>query len=166
MMRLALLPVCFFFLLPTYAQVRTVLYTGDPGVLKDVGPIEVLVENLPSSFESFGLHRDDIQRDVELKLRLAGITIDDDEPDYLYVNVSGNCPSDGGVCGIRITVLYKEPVLVMRGGEYNEVRGATTWDAVGETGRIGSHDLQALRGYVKDMVDEFVNAYLTANPKL
>ena len=165
-MRPALWPVCFLLLLPayTYAQVSTILSIGDAGVLKDVGPIEVVVEYLPSDFESFGLHRDDIRRDVELKLRLAGITIDDEGPDYLYVRAGGKC-SDG-TCGFRVDVFYRETVLVLRGEEYKEIVGAATWVAVGVTGTAGSRALRSfVREHVKDRVDEFINAYLTANPK-
>ena len=164
MVRLALLPVVLLFLLPglTYAQV---LLSLDAGVLKDVGSIDVIVEYLPDDFESFGLHGSDIQRDVELKLRLAGITIDDDESGYLYVNVSGVCPSDAGACGVTIEVLYREPVLVMRGNKNIKVMDATTWFALQSVGMVGDSKLQSIRDIVKDRVDVFINAYLTANPK-
>ena len=151
-------------LLPAYTHAQdTSIF--DAGVLKDVGPLHVFVNYANPDFEGLGLRRDDIQRDVELKLRLAGITIGDDFFDYLYVNVSGVCPSDSGVCGYGITVDYNEVVFVLRGDEYRTVI-SSTWDAVGETGTVGSGNLASIRDGVKDMVDEFVNAYLTANPKL
>jgi len=88
MMRLALVPVVFLFLLPGYAYAQ-VLHVIDADVLKGIGPIAVGVESLPPDFESLGLRRDDIQRDTELKLRLAGIAIDVDESDFFYVSLGG-----------------------------------------------------------------------------
>jgi len=165
-MRLALLPVVFLFLLPgyTYAQDVTGLTTADADVLKDVGPMVVFVDDLPRDFESLGLRRDDIQRDVELKLRLAGITIyDDDESGYLYVVIGGTCDR---ICGSSVRISYREQVFVLRGDEYIEVYSPATWETAGVVGIVGSDNLKrSIRDSVKDMVDEFVNAYLTANPK-
>ena len=129
MMRLALLPVVFLFLLPgyTYAQDAATLRTRDAGVLKDVGLIGVIVEDLPLDFESLGLQRNDIQRDVELKLRLAGITIDDDftiDENHFYVRLGGACTSV--TCGYSVRIYYIESVFVSRGDEFKEVVGAVT----------------------------------------
>ena len=121
--------------------------------------------DFPDDFESFGLYRDDIQRDVELKLRLAGITIDEKEEKYLlYVNVGGLCVSSG-TCGYSVKMYFTELVFVPRGDEYIEVVDAATWMPRGYTGIVGSNKLPSVRDDVKDMVDKFINAFLTANPK-
>jgi len=165
MTRLALLPVFFLFLLPGYTYAQDILGGSDARILKDVGPMDVVIELLPSDFESFGLHEYDIQRDVELKLRRAGITIDDYElSEYLYVFVRGMCRSSG-ICGYSIDISYTELVIVQRGDE--EIRVLTaTWEPAGIIGTVGGNNLRSsVSDDVKDLVDEFINAYLTANPK-
>src|SRR5262245_2968895 len=49
-----------------------VVTTGEPEGLKGVG---VLIEDLDIYVEADGLRREDIQRDVELKLRQSGIRV-------------------------------------------------------------------------------------------
>lgn len=40
-----------------------------------------------------------------------------------------------------------------------------TWRATSHIGIVGSGDLSSVREMVRDMVDQFINAYLAANPK-
>jgi membrane-bound lytic murein transglycosylase D len=64
----------------------------DPRSLRGIQALRVVVEDLSSAVEQAGLHRTDIQTDVELKLRLAGIKVlpEDAQPlsPYLYVNAN------------------------------------------------------------------------------
>jgi membrane-bound lytic murein transglycosylase D len=64
----------------------------DPRSLRGIHALRVVVEDLSSAVEQAGLHRTDIQTDVELKLRLAGIKVlpEDAQPlsPYLYVNAN------------------------------------------------------------------------------
>jgi len=43
--------------------------------------------------------------------------------------------------------------------------GATTWSATGIIGTVGSQKLGSVRDDVRDLTDQFINAYLAANPK-
>jgi hypothetical protein len=45
------------------------------------------------------------------------------------------------------------------------VDGATTWESTSYIGTVGAEKLSSIRGNVKDQVDQFINAYLAANPK-
>ena len=107
----------------------------------------------------------DVERDVELKLRLAGITIHFAlTAGTLGVNVAGACNSDG-LCTYSIDLHYNEDVFVQRGDENVKIHFVATWTTLGAFGTVGSSKVRNIRDEVKELVDEFVNAYLTANPK-
>ena len=132
----------------------------------------MLVENLGGDAEENGLHRSDIQMDVELKLRLAGIkvlteeeSLNDPSHVYLYVNVLvkvDKTPPVSGLVAYNISCELKQYVSLVR--DPSVVRTATTWDT-GGLGLIGKDKLRNIRNYVKDQVDHFLNAYLSVNPK-
>ena len=42
---------------------------------------------------------------------------------------------------------------------------APTWSAAGVIGTVGYQKLGSLREDVRDLTDQFINAYLAANPK-
>jgi hypothetical protein len=45
-----------------------------------------------------------------------------------------------------------------------KIFAATTWD-VAELGTVGRVNLRSIRERIKDLVDMFINAYLSVNPK-
>src|ERR1017187_384283 len=66
-------------LLATTVGVTLRAQDSDTQTLKGIQGLGVVVEDINSEAERAGLHRTDIQTDVELKLRLAGIKVLSDE---------------------------------------------------------------------------------------
>ncbi len=135
--------------------------------LRGLRGIRVVVERLPPEAERDGLTRSTIQTDVELKLRQAGIPLLSraDRPPgspYLYVNVN-TYQSRVGLYAFSVQAGLVQFVILER--NRNITSQATTWEATGSVGAVGSEKLSEVRNAVRDMVDEFINAYLAVNPK-
>jgi hypothetical protein len=112
-----------------------------------------------------------VTTDVELRLRQAGITVlpggtvlpGESPSPWLYVRVG--FVASGTVYAYAVEVELHQPVTLVRDREITAY-GATTWRVgplVGLAGRDGI--AERVRRVLRDMVDEFVNAYLAANPK-
>lgn len=123
----------------------------------------MLVESLPDGAKKLDLSEQTIQTDVELKLRLAGLTvIRIEESDkvagspYIYVNV--NLTDDADAASVMVDL--NQDATLSRNSE--SVIGATTW----QHGSLISHPTrEGIRGKIKDLVDEFLNDWLAVNPK-
>jgi hypothetical protein len=135
--------------------------------LKGLKGVQVLVESLEAEVEQGGLTKTSIQTDVELKLRQAGITVltaaesmaAPGSP-YLYINVN---TQGGPLYAFSIRVELKQSVRLDRDPSI-EVYGVATWSAE-SVGTVGQDHLRDIRGPIKDYVDQFVNAYLSVNPR-
>ena len=143
-------------------------FVSDSGQLKGIGAVHVVVEELNPEAEGLGLRKADIQQDTELGLSTAGIRIETREQrlarnsGVLYVKVGSHCDD---TCGFSIEVLYRETVLARRDPANILITFATTWKAAGTNGTVGESNLHQVRDSVKNQVDQFINAYLAANPK-
>jgi hypothetical protein len=134
---------------------------GFPGVY-------VVVEPLNPQIERDGLTTDQVQRDMELKLRTAGIKVLSKEEfqktlgkPYLYVNVNISplrTQITRYIFYIRLEFnqevsLVNSPMTVVPAG---------TWSA----GGWGiDFSLENIRDILKNQVEKFANAYLAVNPK-
>jgi hypothetical protein len=142
---------------------------GQRGVLRGLYPPSVEVEPLASDAEQNGLSTGQIQTDVELRLRKAGIRLttpkSSDEPAYPQVNVSVRIlKSSSGIYAfsVRIQLLTLVNVNIDQGK--SRLMFASVWET-GTIGTVGQAKLRDLRGIVGDLVDEFINDYLAENPK-
>jgi|SRR5437588_5862570 len=130
--------------------------------------VYVSVEHIPDEMQRDGLDTTQIQTDVELKLRQAGITVltrqewlSTAAAPFLYVNVQAIKNTNFYAFSVevqlrqRVTLVHDPAVLIL----------ATTWSATGVIGTVGSKKLSSLRETVRDLTDQFINAYLAANPK-
>jgi hypothetical protein len=131
--------------------------------LKGISAVTVLVEDLSDSAKLLGLTADTLRTDVELKLRLAGMRVMANEEALkltdvpaLYVRVT---VLPGGVAA-GIDVQLGQNALLRRNGQL--VYDATTWE---RTGVVANATLQFIRDRLKDQVDDFLNAWLSVNPK-
>jgi hypothetical protein len=101
-----------------------------------------------------------LQTDVELRLRQSGITVSKGEADlFVVVNALGR-DEIGYAYSVRVEL--KQPVMVLA----NRVGAiATTWSVGGISTTPTSRFAASVRNDVRDMVDEFINAVLSMNPK-
>ena len=119
--------------------------------------MRVLVEGLDA--DAIGLTERQLQTDVELKLRTAGVKLDDSVGHFLYLNV--NVLHSAGRATYCIGLAFEQ-----RGTFDGGFRGfGTTWDtlAVGTVGEARA--ARYVREHVGDLVDMFLNDYLKANPR-
>jgi hypothetical protein len=131
--------------------------------LKGISTVYVMVEELPDGARMLGLSKDAIQTDVELKLRLAGMrVVTEDEGDkisggaFVYINV--NLTDNASAAGIDVE--FDQDALLARNYEFSP--SVTTWFS-GFV--LANPSAQEIRDRVKDLVDGFLNAWLSVNPK-
>ena len=130
--------------------------------LKGITALDVLIENLRPSEIADGLTKDQLQTDVEMRLRKAGVTVVKDvNAPYLYINV--NLFKDpNGLYSYHFAVEFSQTVVTVSNQTSLSV---PTW-SVGQVGTVGRQKMSgAVRAIVGDMVDEFLSAYFSANPK-
>jgi hypothetical protein len=141
--------------------------------LRGLTGVEVLAENISQDLTSGGLTTSQIQTDVELRLRKAGIRVLTEEQasdtlgnPYLYIRVIGmqDRTVAGRVLGhsIFIGVSLKQKVWLVRDPDLRVFYGET-WD-VATLLSIPPSNLRSVREEVADLVDQFINAYLAVNP--
>ncbi len=137
----------------------------DTRTLKGISAVLVLVEDLDGDgAKTLGLTTGAIRTDVELKLRLAGMRVVTRVESfslsggpYLYINVNV-LPSPSRTASISVEL--HQNTLLERNGE--RAIGVTTWD---RGTLISNPNAQGIRNSIKDKVDEFLNDWLSVNPK-
>jgi hypothetical protein len=142
---------------------------GERATLAGLTGVEVVVETMKPDAEREGLAGSTIQTDVELKLRQAGIRVLTSSDGflapgnpYLYLNVNTS-RTRTGIYAYCIELQVKQGVKLTRNPAI--ISSSPTWQARGYVGTVGASNLHTVRDDVRDMVDQFVNAYLAANPK-
>jgi hypothetical protein len=127
-------------------------------------PITVEVGAVDPVLAPYTLSESQIQTDVELRLRKAGVPLKSkgEYLSYPQFYVTLNAWEDGGLYFYHIRIRLNEGVDLHR--RPNRLTLATTWeDEV--FGTIGQKNLRNLRENIADLVDKFINDYITANPK-
>jgi len=135
--------------------------------LRGVRGLEVLVESLEPTVEQAGLTRQQLQTDVELRLRKAGIHVLTRREAFavlgapcLEINLNILLRPNGSVSYNIHVELYQDASLKTDGS----LAIVSTW-SVGAIGSVGSTGfIDAIRSHVRDEVDEFINAYLSVHP--
>jgi hypothetical protein len=136
--------------------------------LKGLKGVYVLVESIPPGIKEEKFTNEQIQADVESKLRLAGIKVVPGEERFgipgwptLYINVNAILQKEGLVI-YNIHIQLEQNVYLKRDTK-TEIT-ATTWSN-GSIGVVGLAKIIGIRDSIKDMVDIFINDYLSVNPK-
>ena len=140
----------------------------DKATLKGLKGIAVVIEDLCPELNEVGLTERQIQTDVELKLRSAGIKVltiekalKEKDSSLIYINVNSfkykQRPQGWFVYNIICNL--NEHVFLER-NPYIKTLG-TTW----QNGYLGIGNIKAIRESVKDRIDQFINAYLSVNLK-
>jgi hypothetical protein len=136
--------------------------------LRGVEGVYVIVEDLKSDVERAGLTRQQLQTDVELQLRKAGIRVFAKQEQFrspgqplLYVNASALLHPNGlAAYNIRVELNQRASLDINTSSA-----SVATWH-VGMLGMIGvSRVSDTVRNDVRDLVDQFINAYLSVNPR-
>src|SRR6266487_6788482 len=134
--------------------------------------VYVDVELKTDEAQRSGLTEVKLRTDVELKLRQAGIKVVAFEETgdtlglpTLFVGVSAvPLKTLGGLYAISVTVDIFQPIALVRNP--STVAVGETWQAAGVCGAAGADNVEEIaRKAVRDMTDQFINAYLAVNPK-
>ena len=134
--------------------------------LRGVQGVRIVVEKLNPEVVKDGLTEGQIRADVDLKLSVAGIKVLSEEESrkekgrpWLYVNAAV-MKTEGGSYVYTIFIEFNQDVRLVRDPDIEVSTG--TWEVV-HTGMTDK--LSHIRERVKTHVDEFVNAFLSVNPK-
>ena len=140
--------VIAFVCLPVAAQ--------QEGILKGVGGIrlEIVGDDLP-------IPNATLQTDIELQLRQAGIIVDPIRATRVRLLIAIFRPEGLPANYIYAAQLQLDEQAVTRRGQADSV----TWQSEVALGLALRDDPERFRGTVQSLTHEFVNAYLTANPK-
>jgi len=137
--------------------------------LRGLWGVGVLIEDLHPNAKKAGLTKSQLQTDVEVELRKAGIPVlTEDERlktpgrPVLYVNVN-SIDSSEGFYVYNIKVDLRQLVDLRRNRSIGNF--ATTWNREHVAGVGKSYFKQDVREKVRDYVNIFINDYLTVNPK-
>lgn len=147
-----------------------VVTADEKEVLQGLEGVFVVVECIKPEIEEYGLTKKALQTDTELQLRQYGIKVLTREElqstpggQNFYINVNVVKVEERPVAAVSISVELKEDVLLLR--EPKRICCcAATWRR-GCAVLVGLIKIKDLREDVKDLVNEFINDYLAANPK-
>lgn len=148
-------------------EVRAFLYryskyaTEYRNSLSGLHNVMVLVELRGSEIERHGLTTKVLQTAVELQLRQQGIRVDPNGLP-LYVCVTAIPDEKTGIFAIFIEVQFSQPAVLLKNPKTRTY--ATTWQHA-HVWLAGLNKLGIVRESVQDLVNEFINDYLAANPK-
>ena len=136
--------------------------------LRGLQGVRVRVEDIDPEAEQDSLTKSQIQMVVESEIRKAGIKVLTEEEWFsipgsaiLSVNVNTHKSSDGPY-SFNISLELVQRVASFRNPYF--ARLAPTWNT-GSVGTVGASNLRNIYDSVKDMVDIFINDYLSVNPK-
>jgi hypothetical protein len=155
-----LLLILVFFVIP-----KQIFSQNDVNkTLQGFNTLKVVVESLKPEMERAGLTEQQIQTDVEIKLRKAGFNVKDKDGFfspfiYLYINLQ-SFHSDSGSVAYHLETSLRQEVLLDRNKTVDIL--ASTWNTA-ETGTIGRNNIRQLRDSISDQVDNFINDYLKVN---
>ncbi|MGD0829170.1 MAG: hypothetical protein ABSA09_13960 [Desulfobaccales bacterium] len=160
---LVVVALVVFLLLPGVSHALT----EEQKALVGLKGVNVLVEAMHPEAERLGLTRDQIKTDVELRLRKAGVRVLTEEEvfkmpgmPYLYVRVGTLAAQDIPIIAFSIRVELKEWGRFTGGFE----GFGGLWDTT-SLGTVGTKNIRKIRESLGDLVDDFINNYLAANPK-
>jgi hypothetical protein len=144
----------------------------DRETLRGLGGIQVVIEHLKPNAERAGLTRKQVQTDVELRLRKAGIRVLTEQErlatpgmPYLYININssqGQAPL-ADVVAFSVSIALQQNALLVRNTAITAM-GASTWSRQFLVG-VHRESVRQIRDYVGDLVDAFINDYLSVNRK-
>ena len=146
-------------------------FTADKrDTLRGLNEISVLVEYLPDDVEREGLNREHLQRDIEVRLRQAGLHVltiselaNSPGAPYLYVAVYPITTPSGNFNAYAVTLTLKQLVQLSRHPATELF--ATTWEGPMHFGSLGDTRVLGIRSRILDAVGRFIVDYRDVNSK-
>ena len=135
--------------------------------LAGVEGVEVVVEELTAAQRNLGLSESALRNDVVTRLRQAGVrvvaqSVACGESPCLYVHVTTTVGDGANAHFVHVGV--QQMVNLSRDTAF--ALSVETWRAVGRIGLApGRETAERVRDAVRSEVDQFVTAYLDANPR-
>lgn len=146
-------------------------FTADKrDTLRGLTEVSVLVEYLPDDIEREGLSREHLTRDIEARLRTAGLrvlTMSDIATSpgapYLYVAVYAITGPMVNVNAYAIALTLKQLVHLSR--HPTTELFVTTWDGPALPGLLSAPGVLDIRNRISEAVERFIIDYQTVNQK-
>ena len=136
--------------------------------LRGLKGIYISVEELEPEITNDGLTSDLIRKDVKALLRTARIAVLSKEgwfetngSPYLYINANVMKLDKTKEYIYSVNISFNQNVYPVR--DHVEIMGASTWTTGGIVGITGN--LDNIRGSVKSLVEQFIEAYSSVNPE-
>jgi len=136
--------------------------------LRGLQRVQVLVVGPTTDIHKYGLTTTQIRRDVELRLRNAGIktvSLADPltAPDLALFRIWASVDKHPSADLFLVNVHAELDQLVLLQRDSSTSCTATTWKTPAKAGLMGRKDLQDVRREVKNHVDRFISDYLIVN---
>lgn len=139
--------------------------------LTNVSGVFVLIEALSPELEELGLWKSTLQTHVEVRLRKAGIRVVDENElknvtgtPNLYLAIQSVKHPSLEIFSYSVDLELDQDVVLDQ--DRDTYVNTETWSARGIIAIAGrSRVVEAIRRNVGDLTDQFINAYLSVNPK-
>ena len=146
-------------------------FTADKrDTLRGLKEISVLVEYLPDDVEREGLNREHLQRDIEVRLRQAGLHVltiseiaNSPGAPYLYVAVYPITGPSVNVNAYAVALTLKQLVQLSRNPRTELF--ATTWEGPIHLSSLSDSRVLDIRSRIFDAVGRFIVDYRDVNSK-
>jgi hypothetical protein len=141
-------------------------FTADKrDTLRGLTDISVLVEYLPDDVEREGLNREHLQRDIQARLRQAGLHEVANSPGapYLYAAVYPITSSSMNVNAYAVILTLKQLVQLSRNPTTELF--ATTWEGPIHFSSLSESRVLDIRNRILDAVGRFIVDYRDMNSK-
>jgi hypothetical protein len=137
-------------------------------ILAGLQGVGVIVEAFAPEAKKYGLTERVFRKIAESRLRQYGVRVLTGEQQlqtpgrsYLHIGITPVILEDVNSIAVSVTIKLNELVTLWRNP--TTVVMATTWD-VGQVMLIEKDNLDVIKETTRDLIDEFINAYLAANP--
>jgi len=138
--------------------------------LRGIREIFVLIQPIDSELIDLGITEKQILTAVELELRMAGINSLSEEqarkvPDcpILMIFLAVSMPKGEFYLTYAVSLGLTQDIILTRDKTIKSV--GLTWGCGPITGKIGEGQTEHLKNKIRDLVDSFIYACLSVNPK-
>jgi len=130
--------------------------------LKGIKAIRLAVAPVKPDISQAGFTTAQLQSDIEARLKQAGIPVDPQSGEWLFVAVT-TAKIDKGLYAYSIDLDLYQSVTLTRTPTISV--SAFTWGTGSRVGALDTARLNEIRPEVLGFVDQFISAYLEQNPK-